>query len=178
MFLSYLPRGQMNFLKHRFQEAIDDLTKFMEYSDLLAVNMSPENLLVHQIQKSDLLLSIADSRLNLFVDKYPTLRPFFEKKGKEMSENYYAKKEKRRKELKPGEMENLFPREEVDEGAMTEAKMKELQYRIKLTHSDELALSFVDFCEARSVHYEAKEIVDSYLRLMRDTIDEFLRTQF
>jgi tetratricopeptide (TPR) repeat protein len=59
-FMAYLTRGNINAQRSNFKEAIQDFTKFMKENDTYAHNLSPENLITHQKQKSDILVARSD----------------------------------------------------------------------------------------------------------------------
>jgi tetratricopeptide (TPR) repeat protein len=99
-FMAYLTRGNINAQRSNFKEAIQDFTQFMKENDSYTTNLSPENLITHQKQKSDILIARSDCYIQdyLVENKFKEISSYYEKLQKEV-EAKFLKEQAEQREL-------------------------------------------------------------------------------
>lgn len=199
--MAYLTRGNINAHRENFKEAIDDFTRFMEENDKFTANLSPENLITHQKQKSDILIARSDCYIQSHIREYKEIRVYYDKLQKDVEVKFMKaqqelkqqqqqiqrqmqpnqpqqqiqqQKQQQKQQIKNNQKNDRDDDDDLSE-PVDEAFMNDLLHRIKISLVSEFKNSFVDLCAARTLHLESKPLVDDQLRILKRIVNKYLR---
>jgi tetratricopeptide (TPR) repeat protein len=169
-FMAYLTRGNIYAQRSNFKEAIEDFTRFMNENDTYAINLSPENLLTHQKQKSDILVARSDCYIQdyLIDNKHKEISSYYDKLQKEV-ESKFLKEQAEQRELQQQAQKQISQQQNQSQ---QQQKQQQQQQKQMLNNKNRNQLKMNEE-DSLSEHVDENFMVDLQHRIRVSYSDNF-----